>query len=153
MTESGINLFIMKSTLRVEFDFDKKSPVIRVRQAKNSDDIRDQMLQSFVETALFHEHRIVPVFHNNETADAVTWELRVEQIGRLVTIEKSDRLTFGEALEYIKAGRKVRLPEWRGWWYKKNGEIIVHKEDGTEVETPWFKETIWREDWQLVYGS
>ena len=65
-------------------------------------------------------------------------------------MEKETGLTFGEALEAIKRGKKVRLPEWVGYWYKKNGEIIVHKEDGEEVNTPWFKETIWREDWQIV---
>lgn len=54
-------------------------------------------------------------------------------------MEKETELTFGQALEAIKKGKKVRLPEWIGYWYKKNGEIWVHKEDGEEVNTPWFK--------------
>lgn len=59
-------------------------------------------------------------------------------------------MKFGEALEAIKEGKKVKLPEWVGYWFKKNGEIWVHLESGEDVNTPWFKETIFREDWQIV---
>ncbi|AGY47945.1 hypothetical protein Plant_23 [Bacillus phage poppyseed] len=59
-------------------------------------------------------------------------------------------MTFGEALEIMKKGGKVRLPEWVGYWYKKNGQVVVHLEDGEEVYTPWFQQTIFREDWEEV---
>lgn len=38
----------MKSTIKIEFDFDKKEPYIHV-VLKHSDDLRDQMLKSFLE--------------------------------------------------------------------------------------------------------
>lgn len=59
-------------------------------------------------------------------------------------------MTFGEAIEVMRKGGKVRLPEWKGYWYKKNGQVIVHLEDGTENDTPWFQQTIWRKDWEVV---
>jgi hypothetical protein len=59
-------------------------------------------------------------------------------------------MSFGKALEAMKQGKKIRLPEWKGYWYKKNGQVCVHMEDGTENYTPWFQQTIWREDWEVA---
>jgi hypothetical protein len=59
-------------------------------------------------------------------------------------------MNFGQAIEIMREGKKVRLPEWKGFWYKKNGQVYVHLEDGTENNTPWFQQTIWREDWEIA---
>ncbi|HHV27416.1 MAG TPA: hypothetical protein GXX63_09500 [Tissierellia bacterium] len=62
-------------------------------------------------------------------------------------------MNFGEALELMKQGKKVRVPEWGGWWFKKNGQIWVHTEDGNEIpqdDMSWVNSVIWREDWEVV---
>lgn len=58
-------------------------------------------------------------------------------------------MDFGECIKLMADGKKVRCPEWIGWWYKKNGQICVHMEDGTENYTPWTS-AMFRHDWELV---
>lgn len=48
----------MKSTIRIEYDFDTKQPVLRIVQDKTSDDLRDQMLKSFIQEASFENSRL-----------------------------------------------------------------------------------------------
>lgn len=43
----------MKSTIRIEYDFDTKQPVLRIVHDKQSDDLRDTMLKAFIEEASF----------------------------------------------------------------------------------------------------
>jgi len=62
-------------------------------------------------------------------------------------------LKFGDALEAMKNGAKIRCPEWEGYWFKRGGRIVVKQYDGNEVMDPWLKETIFREDWQIVDDS
>lgn len=65
---------------------------------------------------------------------------------------KEKNLTFSQALDLIKQGKMVKVPEWRGYWFLKAGLIHVMTEDGIELDTPWTREQflILREDWQLV---
>lgn len=44
-----INLLKMKSTIRIEFDFNTNQPVLRIKSDFESDDLRDQMLKNFLE--------------------------------------------------------------------------------------------------------
>lgn len=59
-------------------------------------------------------------------------------------------LTFSEALEAVKEGKWIKVPEWKGYWFLKGGMIKVMTEDGDVLDSPWLKETIFREDWQIV---
>ena len=68
------------------------------------------------------------------------------------TIKKS-KLTGGEALSLMSIGHKVKVPEWEGYWFKKNGQIYVHTEDGHEFaqkSLDWLNAVIWRKDWEIV---
>ena len=108
-------------------------------------------LKSFIETASLPNSRIFTIYIPEDrlnTDPFVPLNIRCDVAPNMS--EFKTNLTFGQALEAIKEGYKVRLPEWVGYWYKKNGEIWVHKEDGTEVDTPWFKETVFRNDWQIA---
>lgn len=40
-------------------------------------------------------------------------------------------MNFREALNVMKKGYKVKLPNWAGYWTWENGEIIMHTKDGT----------------------
>lgn len=59
-------------------------------------------------------------------------------------------MNFGQALELIKTGRMVRVPEWKGYWFRKNGSLWVHTSDGEEFpqeDMSWVNAVIFREDW------
>lgn len=66
----------------------------------------------------------------------------------MIVIEKN--LTFSKALEAIKDGKLIKVPEWEGYWFLRGGKIIVKTWDGHELSTPWLYETVLREDWQIV---
>lgn len=62
-------------------------------------------------------------------------------------------MNFGQALELMKQGAKVKVPEWQGYWFRKNGGIWVHTEDGEKFpqeSIDWINAVIWREDWEVV---
>ncbi len=62
-------------------------------------------------------------------------------------------MNFGDALELMKKGEKVRVPEWKGWWFRKDGGIWIHTEDGKifpQESIDWINAVIWREDWEVV---
>ncbi len=48
----------MQSKIRIEYDFDTKQPVLRIHQAEDSDDLRDQMLKSFLQKAGWENSRL-----------------------------------------------------------------------------------------------
>lgn len=65
-------------------------------------------------------------------------------------------MEFREAYEQMKKGKKIRLPEWEGYWYWENNTIMIHCKDGLVLD---IRETedvnytfgfICRNDWQIV---
>lgn len=65
-------------------------------------------------------------------------------------IIKEKNLTFSQALNDLKVGGWIKVPEWQGYWFLKGGKIRVMTHDAMEVTTPWLEATVLREDWQLV---
>ena len=61
-----------------------------------------------------------------------------------------DKLTFSEALIDLKEKKMVKVPEWEGYWFLQGGKIKVMTFDSHVLDTPWLKETVLREDWQIV---
>ncbi len=60
-------------------------------------------------------------------------------------------MKFGEALEIMRNGGKIKVPEWNGYWFKNGADIWVHTYDGKEfVQTDmgWNNAYIWRTDWE-----
>lgn len=67
---------------------------------------------------------------------------------KLSILEKN--LTFSQALEAIKEGKWIKVPEWTGYWFLRGGKLVVKTWEGEELYTPWLLETVLREDWQIV---
>ena len=72
-------------------------------------------------------------------------------------IIKATNLTFKDALQALKDGEKVALPEWEGYWIKKGNTIIMHCKDGEELDINgqmkdvfFTMDNIVRDDWQIV---
>lgn len=43
-------------------------------------------------------------------------------------------MNFGQALEALKAGKKVKLPSWGGYWQWEDGSIKMHCKDGRTID-------------------
>lgn len=52
----------MKSSVRIEFDFETNQPVLRIRAEENSDDMRDKMLKAFIEKASSNSSRLYIIY-------------------------------------------------------------------------------------------
>ena len=42
-------------------------------------------------------------------------------------------MNFREALNAMRKGYKVELPNWAGYWAWENDEIIMHTKEGTAI--------------------
>lgn len=56
-------------------------------------------------------------------------------------------MNFQEVIESLKAGKKVAVPEWKGYWSLDNGTVMAHCADGSVVEATHFQRNIFRNDW------
>lgn len=66
-------------------------------------------------------------------------------------------MKFSKALEAIKNGKKVALPEWKGYWVKEGNTIIMHCKDGRNLDINgqmddvfFTMDNIVREDWVVL---
>jgi hypothetical protein len=59
-------------------------------------------------------------------------------------------MNFSEAESLMMAGRKMRLPEWTGYWFYFNGQIFVYTRTGDVLDTPDFETYMHRTDWEEV---
>lgn len=51
-------------------------------------------------------------------------------------IEGGEKMQFKEAFEAMKKGKKVKYPNWGGYWYWDHikGTVMMHTFDGQEVD-------------------
>jgi hypothetical protein len=59
-------------------------------------------------------------------------------------------MNFGQALEALNEGKKIKVPEWGGYWFKQSGIIKVMTAEGVVLETPHFQQYIFRQDWEIA---
>jgi len=59
-------------------------------------------------------------------------------------------MDFGEALKGLNEGKKIKVPEWKGYWFKHAGMVKVMTAEGDVLETPHFQQYIFRTDWEFV---
>lgn len=67
-------------------------------------------------------------------------------------------MEFNEAYGYLRKGKKIKLPEWEGFWYwsDNHNTIMIHCKDGTEMDIRDTKDVrytfafIIRNDWIVV---
>lgn len=65
---------------------------------------------------------------------------------------EKQNLNWGDALEMMESGERIRLPEWLGYWFMKPGsnQIHVFTRDGDFLDTPMIEEHKMRTDWQML---
>lgn len=64
-------------------------------------------------------------------------------------------MNLNEALFFMLQGRKIKLPEWGGYWTQSimsdtKGPIAVVLKTGETIYTPDFTQYGGREDWEVV---
>lgn len=78
------------------------------------------------------------------------------------TPENVQQLTFAEAIEQLKKGKKVKLPDWGGYWFmittasptsSPMDNIRVMTKDGDVLDTPWVDKYKTRNDWEVTNGD
>lgn len=65
-------------------------------------------------------------------------------------------MNFGQALELMKQGHKVKLPHWAGYWCLENGNIMMYCKDSTVLDLRETKDTLFTfnnvvsEEWEIA---
>ena len=66
-------------------------------------------------------------------------------------------MKFREMLRPLREGKKIRLPQWGGYWQKNDkGEIIMHCHNSEDinirdsVDMFWTLENICSEEWEII---
>ena len=60
-------------------------------------------------------------------------------------------MNFRLALAAAYSGKKIKLPEWEGWWFVGEDNLLyVHTKEGVIDNSPWFDKFVNREDWQVI---
>ena len=62
-------------------------------------------------------------------------------------------LNFEEAMAKLESGQAVKLPEWHGCWFKKDGKILVETRNGDITDTPYLDSYKDRKDWMVTDTS
>jgi Protein of unknown function (DUF2829) len=61
-------------------------------------------------------------------------------------------MDFLAALDALKEGKKVKLPEWTGHWFMEVGNIKVLTGNCTVLDTPHLEDYKHRTDWEVTDG-
>jgi hypothetical protein len=64
----------------------------------------------------------------------------------------TENLNFGQAIEALENGKKIKLPEWQGYWFKEDDKIKVMSRTGDVLDTPYLEDYKNRTDWQITNG-
>lgn len=62
-------------------------------------------------------------------------------------------MNFTQALEAMASGKKVKLPEWQGYWFMRGVEVKVFSSNGDILDTPWFDKYDMRTDFEECTGN
>ena len=70
-------------------------------------------------------------------------------------------MNLSDAYQQLKIGKKVKLPEWSGYWFISETTsaltpftetIRVFTKDGDVLDTPWIEKYKDRDDWEITEG-
>ena len=59
-------------------------------------------------------------------------------------------MDFGQVIFLLRCGKKVRVPEWTGYWKLESGKIMAHCQNEDVVEATHFQINVFRNDWEEV---
>jgi len=61
-------------------------------------------------------------------------------------------MDFLSALDALREGKKVKLPEWTGHWFMEGDQIKVLTGNCTVLDTPYLEDYKNRTDWEVTDG-
>ena len=65
-------------------------------------------------------------------------------------------MNFGQALEALKNGYKIKLPSWKGYWVKEGDTVKMHCKDGSVLDIRETQDVFYTlgnivsEEWEIV---
>lgn len=65
-------------------------------------------------------------------------------------------MNFKQAYEEMLKGKKIKRPDWKGYWFIEDDKIKIHLKDGNIKFNNFTQETITNtlaEDWEVVKES
>lgn len=153
-----------------------KITVTQEQVNENMQDVFVTTIRAFDKPATYVEVRMKNGFTVRETTTCVDPANYDEEIGKKICLEKiedkiwfllgyalqdkTSKCTFKEALEALKNGAKIKLPEWKGYWQKEGDTIIMHCKDGRNLDINgqmddvfFTMDNIAHDDWQVLDNS
>ena len=118
---------------------------VKHRQYKGNLVLQVESLNEHFDGLLIHETDIITL----QEGEAVNQYVKVNDVNfdnavpKEVIIEEeapqSTGMTYAEAEELMKLGKLVKLPEWKGFWFRDNvkEQVLVLTKEGEIVDTPW----------------
>jgi hypothetical protein len=150
---------------------------VTIEQVKeNMQDVIVRTLDDFGKPCTYVTVRMKNGFTLRESTTCVDPANYDEEIGKKICLEKIEdkiwfllgyalqdkvsKCTFKEALEALKNGAKIKLPEWKGYWQKEGDTIIMHCKDGRNLDINgqmddvfFTMDNIAHDDWQILDSS
>lgn len=63
-------------------------------------------------------------------------------------------MNFIDAMTALTQGKKVKLPEWTGYWFENDeNEVMVLTKQGDIQDSPWLEKYQGRTDWEITEGN
>ena len=150
VTQKQVNENMQDILCRTEVEFGKLVTYVTVKM-KNGFTIRESTTC------------VDPANYDEEIGKKVCLEKLEDKIWFLLGYALQDKIskcTFKEALEALKNGAKIKLPEWKEYWQKEGDTIIMHCKDGRNLDINgqmddvfFTMDNIAHDDWQILDGS
>ena len=150
VTQEQVNENMQDVLCRTEVEFGKPVTYVTVKM-KNGFTIRESTTC------------VDPANYDEEIGKKICLEKIEDRIWFLLGYALQDKVskcTFKEALEALKNGAKIKLPEWKGYWQKEGDTIIMHCKDGRNLDINgqmddvfFTMDNIAHDDWQILDSS
>jgi hypothetical protein len=63
--------------------------------------------------------------------------------------QKQPNMNLASAIKEMTSGKKVKLPEWEGYWFMRDTEVCVFTKTGDITKTPWMDKYENRDDFEV----
>lgn len=62
-------------------------------------------------------------------------------------------MNLAAAIAACTEGKRVKLPEWQGYWFSSENKVKAFLADGSIAEDPWFDKYEGRTDFEITEGN
>ena len=136
--------------------YSAKEKLIKLHEiVQNEEERRTEFSQNCMEK----NNTLGMLIHNAEASmcTKIRWTLD-GMIYRNGETPEWESMEFNEAYDYLRKGKKIKLPEWNGYWYWSDDRktIVIHGENDKDFDIRDVKDVehmfsfIIRNDWMVI---